>query len=68
MKEYRIFAEFGNTTYGNRSYKRKVYKTLEEAQKDFPEAVKYYTTFSGNKFLTGVRIQSRDVTEWKEEK
>lgn len=67
MKEYRIQAYF-KETYSARSYKRKVFHSLEEAERMFPEAKEYY---SGNQYsgkLEKVVIESRKVETWKEEK
>ena len=69
MTEYRIMAYFTNI-YSPRSYKRKIFNTLEEAEKVYKEAVNYYSgsgssIFCGYKYLDKVVIESREVTEWR---
>ena len=67
MKEYRIMAYFTDI-YSPRSYKRKIYKTREEAEKDFPEAEEYYHMLASRMRAKGadvkVVIEERQTTEW----
>lgn len=66
MKEYRIQAYF-KEVYQPRTYKRKIFNTLAEAEKVLPEAVEYY---SGERYLGRLKkcvIESRTVDSWKAE-
>lgn len=69
MKEYRIMAYFTDI-YPPRSFKRKVYKTREEAEKDFPEADEYYHMLTSRMRTkeadVKVVIEERRVTDWSE--
>lgn len=65
MKEYRIMAYFSADAprgYQPRSYKRKIFTSLDAVQAAFPEAVEYYSRY---KYLVDVKIESRDVTDWR---
>lgn len=67
MKEYRIQAYF-KEVYSSRTYKRKFFDSLEEAERVLPEAREYY---SGSQYLgrlERVVIESREVEAWKEER
>ena len=64
MKEYRIMAYF-SAVYVPRAYKRKTFKSLEEALDALPKAAAYY---AGYKYLDKVQIESRAVTEWHDYK
>jgi len=66
-REYRIMAYFKTSTYGPRSYKRKIYKTLEDAKKDYKEALAYYSSSTYEGHFGRVVIESRTVSEWKED-
>ena len=63
MTEYRIMAYF-TEVYGPRSYKKKIVTDKEEAEKLLIEAKEYYSSY---KYLDKVVIESREVTNWKEE-
>ena len=60
MKEYRIMAYFTDV-YAPRSYKRKIYDSLEAAEKDYEDALEYY---SGYRYFKEAVIESREVSEW----
>lgn len=64
MKEYRIMAYFSEV-YGPRAYKRKTFKSLEEAMEVLQEAADYY---SGYRYFERVAIEARYVTEWHDYK
>ena len=62
-KEYRIRAYFSEV-YAPRSFKCKVYTTLEEAETALIKAKEYYNKYP---YLIKVVIESRQITEWSEE-
>ena len=66
MKEYRIQAYF-KEALSTRTYKRKIFNSLEEAERVLPEAREYY---SGSQYLGRLDravIESRTVDSWKAE-
>ena len=63
MTEFRIWATFSGNVYGDRSYKRKIFRTREDAEKCLPEARAYYSSY---KDIKNVEIQSREVSDWTE--
>ena len=65
MTEYRATAYFHGNVYAPRSYKRKTVYTLEDAEKLYDDAVKYYSRQSYAKYFDKVVIETREVTEWK---
>ena len=68
MKEYRVMVYFSDEaprSYTFRSYKRKIVTDLKEAEKILKEAKRYYKTY---KFVDRVVIESRNVSEWEENK
>lgn len=67
MKEYRIMAYFSGTVYGPRSYKRKIFNSLEEAKETLPQAIDYYDGYPYGGRCEKVQIESREVTEWEVE-
>ena len=67
MKEYRIQAYF-KEVYQARTYKGKIFNTLQEAEEKLPEAVKYYSGAQYSGRLEKCVIESRIVYSWKEER
>ena len=65
MKEYRIMAYFTDV-YQPGSFNRRIYKTSKEAEKDLPEAKKYYHMLIEHSRCTAVKvkIEERETTEW----
>lgn len=64
MKEYRIRAYF-TEVYRPRSYKGKVFTSLEDAEKYYSEAKDYY---SGSQYIDRLEklvIEQRKVGRWK---
>ena len=50
--------------YTPRSYKRKIFGSLAEAEAVFEEAKEYYSSYM---HLDRVEIESRNVSEWRAE-
>ena len=67
-KEYRIMAYFHGKIYSPRSYKRKIFASLEEAQSCLEEATRFYSGYPYSNWLKKVVIESRSVSEWTAEK
>ena len=69
MKEYKVMAFFNEDcpphSGAPRSYKHKVTRDPEEAQRILKEAKEYYSKY---KYLDRVVLVSREVGEWEEEK
>lgn len=61
--EYRIMAYFSEeSSYGPRSYKRKVFTSYQEALAVYDEAVDNYSSYKG--FDKAV-IERRKITDWE---
>ena len=58
------FSDDAPRSYTFRSYKRKIVTDLKEAEKILKEAKRYYKTY---KFVDRVVIESREVSDWKED-
>ena len=63
--EYRIVAYFKDTYPSPTTYKRRTYKTLEDAERDFPKALKQYREKPYAKHLESVSIECRQVGPWR---
>lgn len=67
MKEYRVMAYFTEDAplgYRPRSFRRKIVNSYEKAVTLRNEALMYYSEY---KYIKEVIIESREVTDWKEE-
>lgn len=67
MYEYRIMAYFSEVE-PDRSYKRKIFRTYEDAQKVLEEARSYYFSPSFKNRTLKVVIERRKVSGWEEVK
>lgn len=67
MHEYRIMAYFSEV-YPPRSYKGKVFTSIEEAQMLLNEAKEYYSSPSYRNRLEKLSIERRKVSRWREAK
>ncbi len=65
MYEYRVRATF-TQIYADRTYKRKIVKTEEEAEALLVEAKRYYNSVPYACYLEDVKIERRKVSEWRE--
>lgn len=63
--EYRVVAYFKDVYPSPTQYRRKTYKTFEEAQEAFNEALKFYHRPQYLKHLESVAIEDRQVSEWR---
>ena len=64
MYEYRIRAIFGGP-YLDRTYKRKIVTSEEEANELLKVAKEYYENTSYSCYLIEVKIEKRKVSKWK---
>lgn len=63
LKEYHIKATFSDMP--ERTYKRRLYHSLEEAEADLINAIEYYSGAFYQKHNPQIFIESREVTQWK---
>lgn len=65
MYQYRIFAEFDGDIYSDRQYKRKFYKSFEEAEAEFLIALDYYKSQTYKNALKRLTIQRCEIPTWE---
>lgn len=65
MSEFRVVAYFKTVYPSPTQYKRKTYKTYQEAEKAFQEALEFYHRPQYLKHLESVCIEERQVSEWR---
>lgn len=64
--EFRIVAFFKDDVFPSPTqYKRKIYKTIEDANANFPIALDFYHQKQYLKHLESVSIEERLVSDWR---